>query len=212
MRCPSGLVGPRVRVVVVADAWCDRARETESDSGTWSACRTRLASGPRPARGPADRIGAWRSAANPACRRYLPAARAPWRTQAAGWRCVRSTGAHRGQVLVDTRSCPPGPSVELKAAASSRTRSSTLFFRSIQPRSLPPNEPVEEPVRDHLGRQWTVARGPAHVPLDAFAERFLADTDLQGAEARIVADLLRDHLIDGRTAGAAAGERFARHQ
>src|SRR4029079_11399091 len=40
-------------------------------------------------------------------------------------------------------------------------------------------EPVEEPVRNHLRRQSTLVSGPAHIPLHAFAEAFLRHADLK---------------------------------
>ena len=66
---------------------------------------------------------------------------------------------------------------------------------------------IEELVRQHLRRQRAVVPGPAHVALDALAERFLRDADLDRAEARIAADSGGDDLVDGRSAGAVAGER-----
>ena len=73
-------------------------------------------------------------------------------------------------------------------------------------------QPVEEPVRDHLRRQRALVSGPAHVALHALAERFLRDADLQRAEPGVAADLGGDHLVDGRSARAAAGEMRAGHQ
>ena len=70
-------------------------------------------------------------------------------------------------------------------------------------------EIIEQLVRQHLRRQRTVVAGPTHIPLDALAERFLRDADLNRAEARILADLRGDRLVDRRSAGAVAGERRA---
>src|SRR5262249_40969422 len=79
-------------------------------------------------------------------------------------------------------------------------------------RLLRAEETVEQPVRDHLRRQGPIAARPAHVALDALAERFLTDPDLEGAEAAIVADSLGDRLVNGRAAGSAAREHLARDQ
>src|SRR5260370_40699204 len=49
--------------------------------------------------------------------------------------------------------------------------------------------------------------GPAHVALEALAERFPRDTDLNRAEARIAADSGSDGLVDECAARAVAGER-----
>ena len=65
-------------------------------------------------------------------------------------------------------------------------------------------------MRQHLRRQRAIVAGPAHIALDALAERFLRDADLQRAEARLGADLRGDHLIDRRSARAVSGERRAR--
>src|SRR6187397_2951528 len=55
---------------------------------------------------------------------------------------------------------------------------------------------VKQLAGDHFRRKSAVITRPAHISLDAFAERFLRDTDLQGAEARLAADPSRDGLID----------------
>ena len=73
-------------------------------------------------------------------------------------------------------------------------------------------ETVEEARGKHFGRQGPVAAGPAHVALNAFAEGFLRDTDLQGAEAGVAAGLGCDHLVERHAAGAASGELGAGHQ
>ena len=67
-------------------------------------------------------------------------------------------------------------------------------------------------MRNHFGRQRPVALGPAHIPLNALSKRLLAGADLQRTEPGIVADLLRDHLVDGRPARAAARESLAGHE
>src|SRR2546428_534176 len=64
-------------------------------------------------------------------------------------------------------------------------------------------DPVEQLMWNHFGRQRAVAPGPAQVALNALAKRLLAHTDLQGAETRLAADLRGDHLVDRRSAGAA---------
>ena len=66
---------------------------------------------------------------------------------------------------------------------------------------------IEELVRQHLRRQRAIVSGPAHVALDALAEGFLRDADLNRAEARIAADFGGDGLVDGCSARAVAGER-----
>src|SRR5262249_46368332 len=76
----------------------------------------------------------------------------------------------------------------------------------------PAEEPVEEFVRDHLRRQGALVTRPTHVSLDAFAEGFLRDADLQRPETRLALELRRDGLIYGRTGRAASGERRATHQ
>src|SRR3954447_6829390 len=76
-------------------------------------------------------------------------------------------------------------------------------------RLLRAEQAIEQPMRDHLGRKRAIAAGPAHVPLDALAEGFLAHADLQGAEPAVVADFLGDHLVDGWAARAAAREHRA---
>src|SRR5262249_19470441 len=76
----------------------------------------------------------------------------------------------------------------------------------------PAEEPVEEFVRDHLRRQSALVTRPTHVSLDAFAEGFLRDADLQRPETRLALELRRDGLIYGRTGRAASGERRATHQ
>ena len=74
---------------------------------------------------------------------------------------------------------------------------------------LGPEQAVEEAMRDRFRRQRTVAIDPAHVALDAFAEAFLGDADLQRCEAGIAAEFAGDHLIQGRAACSATGERLA---
>ena len=133
------------------------------------------------------------------------------RSRAAGWRCCAPPS--RTEVRYSSRrvlSSWPNACIERGGVFPDAVEHALLALDPAQ--VLAAKQPVEQPVRNHLRGQRTVARGPAHVPLNAFAERFLADTDLQRAEARIVADLLRDNLIDGRSARAASGERFARHQ
>src|SRR5262245_914796 len=73
-------------------------------------------------------------------------------------------------------------------------------------------EPVEEFVRDHLRRQGALVTSPAHVSLDAFAEGFLRDANLQRPETRLALEFRRDGLIYGRTSRSASGERRATHQ
>ena len=97
----------------------------------------------------------------------------------------------------------------LKSTASSRTASRMLRLRLTQPSSRCAEQAVEQLVRQHLRRQRAIVAGPAHIALDAFAERFLRHADLQRAESRLGADLGRDHLIDRRSAGAVSGERRA---
>src|SRR6185437_3564839 len=58
----------------------------------------------------------------------------------------------------------------------------------------------------------TVAAGPRHVALNALAEGFLADPDLERAEPALVADLMGDRLVDRRAAGPAAREHLARYE
>ena len=105
----------------------------------------------------------------------------------------------------------PG-SLFFNSVASSRTASRILRFRLTQPSSCTPNKRSNKPVRNHLGRQRPFIARPAHIALHAFAERFLRHTDLQRPEARIAADLVGDHLIDGRSARSTAGKVGAGHQ
>src|SRR5262249_35030190 len=70
---------------------------------------------------------------------------------------------------------------------------------------------IEELVGQHLRRQRTVVPGPAHVALDALAERLLRHADLNRAEARLLADLRRYRLIDRRPARAVPGKWSAAH-
>ena len=70
-------------------------------------------------------------------------------------------------------------------------------------------EPIEEIVRNHFGRERAVGASPTQVAVDVFTVRFLADADLKGAEPRLAAHRARNHLIDRRAAGAAARVRRA---
>src|SRR5262249_9229344 len=71
---------------------------------------------------------------------------------------------------------------------------------------------VEKLVRDHLGWQRPVVARPAHVPLDALAERLLRYPDLERPKPRLAADLAGNGLVDRRPARAAPGERRPGHQ
>src|SRR5688572_2748904 len=88
-------------------------------------------------------------------------------------------------------------------------RTRVRFYRvqnaalAIQPSVLVPSEQtLEEPVRDHLRRQWTLICAPAHVALHAAAKRFLRNPDLQRPKARCPADPLGDQLINRRARGS----------
>ncbi len=71
---------------------------------------------------------------------------------------------------------------------------------------------VEEAVGDHLRRERALEAGPAHIALHTLAKRFLRDADLQRTEARVAAELGRDHLVDRRSCRAASGEAGSGHQ
>src|SRR5262245_58199969 len=48
-------------------------------------------------------------------------------------------------------------------------------------------EPIEQTVRNHFGRQRPITPGPAHIALNALAERLLANANLQASEPAVVA-------------------------
>src|ERR1700738_3405901 len=73
-------------------------------------------------------------------------------------------------------------------------------------------QPVEEPMGDHLRRKGPLVSGPAHVALHAFAKRFLRDANLQRAESRVAAELGCDHLVDRWSARSPSGEPGSSHQ
>src|SRR5689334_20405120 len=63
-----------------------------------------------------------------------------------------------------------------------------------------------------LGWQRTVGTRPAHILLQRAAEGLLRYADLQGTEAGIAADLVRQHLVEGSRAGAVGAHPRAGHQ
>ena len=68
-------------------------------------------------------------------------------------------------------------------------------------------QPVEQILRDHLGRQRAVVPRPTQVAMDVLAVRLLTHADLQRAEPRLPTNRPGDDLVDGGPAGAAAGVR-----
>src|SRR3954454_10689742 len=94
-----------------------------------------------------------------------------------------------------------------------------ILLYGIENATLPPHpalfhaaeKAVKQLARNHFGGQRTVALSPTHVPLNAFAERFLRHADLQRAETRFAAQARRDHLIERRSPGAASGKLRSAH-